>query len=153
MTSNLLIVSGISGMIFPVGHKTPNDRQANLRHSQALESIGLPHTEFFSTAPAVYPEFGSRAESQRKAPDLWAHLCRPLSLRLSVRLCFYSIGRIIMIYTYLIASKANGAKFSDLKRIRTKSVFASSEEKARNALSGLPIVFISRVPIQEERSI
>ncbi|PWI33073.1 hypothetical protein DI392_12250 [Vibrio albus] len=54
-----------------------------------------------------------------------------------------------MIYTYLIASKANGAKFSDLKRIRTKSVFASSEEKARKALSGLPLVFISRIPVKD----
>lgn len=136
-----------SGMITDIGLKTPNDKQANLRHSLDLDSIGNSHSEYIYIAPVVYPKFGSRAESQRKAPDLWATLCRPLSLRLSVRLCLKSIGLLHMIYTFLIANASNRQTITSLRRIRTKSVFANNEIEARNRLAGLPLVFISCLPV------
>lgn len=49
-----------------------------------------------------------------------------------------------MIYTFLIAQKV--CRLADLRRIRTISAFANSEEQARSALAGLPLVFLSRTP-------
>lgn len=49
-----------------------------------------------------------------------------------------------MIYTFAIAGGSR--LLSDFKRIRTVSAFAKSEQEARHALLGLPIVFVSRTP-------
>ncbi len=52
-----------------------------------------------------------------------------------------------MIYTFLIAT--NRGRIADFQRIRTISAFAKSETEARQRLSGLPLVFLSRSPAQE----
>jgi hypothetical protein len=49
-----------------------------------------------------------------------------------------------MIYTFLIAGGVRA--LSDFKRIRTISLVAQSERLAREQLSGLPLVFVSRTP-------
>ncbi len=49
-----------------------------------------------------------------------------------------------MIYTFLITGGYQ--KLSDLKRIRTISTFAQSEQEARHTLLGLPLVFVCRTP-------
>ncbi|MHC6528391.1 host cell division inhibitor Icd-like protein [Vibrio proteolyticus] len=49
-----------------------------------------------------------------------------------------------MIYTFLIAGVVR--TLSGFKRIRTISVVAQSELRARKQLTGLPLVFISRIP-------
>ncbi len=49
-----------------------------------------------------------------------------------------------MIYTFLIA--ATRGRISDINRVRTISAFAKSEQEARDRLSGLPLVFMSRTP-------
>ena len=53
---------------------------------------------------------------------------------------------IIMIYTFLIA--ASRGRIADISRVRTISAFAKSEQEARARLSGLPLVFMSRTPVQ-----
>lgn len=53
----------------------------------------------------------------------------------------------LMIYTFLIAGGCQ--KLSDLKRIRTITVTAQTEAKARKQLLGLPLVFISQSPVME----
>ena len=53
-----------------------------------------------------------------------------------------------MIYTFLIAT--NRGRIADFQRIRTISAFAKSETEARQRLSGLPLVFLSRSPAQEK---
>ena len=52
-----------------------------------------------------------------------------------------------MINTFLIAT--NRGRIADFQRIRTISAFAKSETEARQRLSGLPLVFLSRSPAQE----
>jgi len=47
-----------------------------------------------------------------------------------------------MIYTFLIA--AHRGRIADIPRIRTLSVYATSEAQARANLAGLPLVFLSR---------
>ena len=49
-----------------------------------------------------------------------------------------------MIYTFIVAGGVR--PLFDFKRIRTISTYAQSEQKARHALLGLPIVFVSRTP-------
>ncbi|EKO3494789.1 MULTISPECIES: hypothetical protein [Vibrio] len=49
-----------------------------------------------------------------------------------------------MIYTFIIAGGVR--TLSGFKRIRTISVVAPSELRARKQLTGLPLVFISRMP-------
>lgn len=49
-----------------------------------------------------------------------------------------------MIYTFIIAGGVR--TLSGFKRIRTISVVAQSELRARKQLTGLPLVFISRMP-------
>lgn len=47
-----------------------------------------------------------------------------------------------MIYTFLITARRG--RVADMPRIRTISTYATSEAQARAALSGLPLVFLSR---------
>ncbi|MBY8123067.1 host cell division inhibitor Icd-like protein [Vibrio fluvialis] len=49
-----------------------------------------------------------------------------------------------MIYTFIIAGGVR--TLSGFNRIRTISVVAQSELRARQQLTGLPLVFISRMP-------
>ena len=49
-----------------------------------------------------------------------------------------------MIYTFIVAGGVRA--LSDFKRIRTISTHAKSEQEARHALLGLPLVFVSRTP-------
>ncbi|MBL4288372.1 host cell division inhibitor Icd-like protein [Vibrio fluvialis] len=49
-----------------------------------------------------------------------------------------------MIYTFIIAGGVR--TLSGFNRIRTISVVAQSELRARKQLTGLPLVFISRMP-------
>lgn len=53
-----------------------------------------------------------------------------------------------MIYTFAIAGGSR--LLSDFKRIRTVSAFAKSEQEARHALSGLPLVFVCRTPVKAQ---
>ena len=52
----------------------------------------------------------------------------------------------IMIYTFLIA--ASRGRIADISRVRTISAFAKTEQEARTRLSGLPLIFMSRTPVQ-----
>ncbi len=47
-------------------------------------------------------------------------------------------------FTFLIASSA--CRLADMRRIRTISTVADTEAQARAALTGLPLVFLSRTP-------
>ncbi|MFQ1968105.1 ash family protein [Aeromonas veronii] len=47
-------------------------------------------------------------------------------------------------FTFLIASSA--CRLADMRRIRTISTIADTEAQARSALTGLPLVFLSRTP-------
>ncbi|MFQ2164418.1 ash family protein [Aeromonas hydrophila] len=51
------------------------------------------------------------------------------------------------IFTFLIASSS--CRLVDLSRIRTISAMADTEDQARAALAGLPLVFVSRRPSGE----
>ncbi len=53
-----------------------------------------------------------------------------------------------MIYTFAIAGGSR--LLSDFKRIRTVSAFAKSEQEARHALLGLPLVFVCRTPAKAQ---
>ncbi|WP_217541035.1 ash family protein [Vibrio metschnikovii] len=53
-----------------------------------------------------------------------------------------------MIYTFAIAGGSR--LLSDFKRIRTVSAFAKSEQEARHALLGLPLVFVCRTPTKAQ---
>jgi len=48
-----------------------------------------------------------------------------------------------MIYTFLIANKN---KLADLDNSRKVSVCADTEQQARQALNGLPLLFVSQTP-------
>lgn len=53
-----------------------------------------------------------------------------------------------MIYTFIVAGGVRA--LSDFKRIRTVSTYAQSEQEARHALLGLPLVFVCRTPVKAQ---
>lgn len=118
-----------------------------IKHPQALTK---PRTiRFYSsitgTLPVIRSYLGVWVGSQRKRPH-----CAFLGLAL---LCGYPIRLGLskprikpMIYTFLIAT--NRGRIADFQRIRTISAFAKSETEARQRLSGLPLVFLSRSPAE-----
>ena len=103
------------------------------------------YSSITGTLPVIRSYLGVWVGSQRKRPH-----CAFLGLAL---LCGYPIRlglskpRVIsMIYTFLIAT--NRGRIADFQRIRTISAFAKSETEARQRLSGLPLVFLSRSPAE-----
>lgn len=135
-----------NGSIYLVGLNTPNDKQADLIHPNAMENVGnlAPFFKYtLALLALVYLEFGSRIVSQRKAPVLCAVLHGALYLRLTIRLHMQIyVGTFNMIYTFLIARSEQ--KLSQIKRLRFISAVGNSETEARNSLSGLPLVLVSR---------
>lgn len=119
-----------------------------IKHPQAVtkpRTIRI-YSSITGTLPVIRSYLGVWVGSQRKRPH-----CAFLGLAL---LCGYPIRlglskpRVIsMIYTFLIAT--NRGRIADFQRIRTISAFANSETEARQRLSGLPLIFLSRSPAQE----
>lgn len=88
---------------------------------------------------------GAWVGSQRKRPHC-AFLGLALLCGYPIRLGLFKPRITPMIYTFLIAT--NRGRIADFQRIRTISAFAKSETEARQRLSGLPLVFLSRSPAE-----
>ncbi len=115
------------------------------RHPQAMtkpRTIRL-NSSITGTLPVIYPYLGVWVGSQRKRPHC-AFLGLALSCGYPIRLGLSKPRDFPMIYTFLIT--ANRGRIADFQRIRTISAFAHSETEARNYLSGLSLVFLSRFP-------
>ena len=119
-----------------------------IRHPQAVKTEGkfVSNSPITGTMPVIYPYLGAWVGSLRKRPHC-AFLLSALSCGYPIRLRSYRQKVIQMIYTFLIT--ANRGRIADIQRIRTISAFAKSETEARQRLSGLPLVFLSRSPAQE----
>lgn len=120
------------------------------RHPQAMTYLGqfelstLYRTD--GVSGHVLPVWAAWIGSQRKRPQL-AFLDTHCRAATQSTLVIQNLGTIQMIYTFLIAGGCQ--KLSDLKRIRTITVTAQTEAKARKQLLGLPLVFISQSPVME----
>ena len=119
-----------------------------IRHPQAVKTEGkfVSNSPITGTLPVIYPYLGAWVGSLRKRPHC-AFLLSALLCGYPIRLRSYRQKVIQMIYTFLIT--ANRGRIADFQRIRTISAFAKSETEARQRLSGLPLVFLSRSPAQE----
>ena len=130
-------------------HVALSKRQGRrIKHPQAMTKprTNCTISPIFGLMPEIYSFLGAWVGSQRRRPH-----CAFLGLAL---LCGYPIRlglskpRVIsMIYTFLIAT--NRGRIADFQRIRTISAFAKSETEARQRVSGLPLIFLSRSPAQE----
>ena len=119
-----------------------------IRHPQAVTKPRTIRTSspISGTLPGIYPVLGAWVGSQRKRPHC-AFLGLALLCGYPIRLGLSKPRVIFMIYTFLIAT--NRGRIADFQRIRTISAFANSETEARQRLSGLPLIFLSRSPAQE----
>ena len=119
-----------------------------IKHPQAVtkpRTIRI-YSSITGTLPVIRSYLGVWIGSQRKRPHC-AFLGLALSCGYPSRLGLSKPRVISMIYTFLIAT--NRGRIADFQRIRTISAFAKSETEARQRLSGLPLVFLSRSPAQE----
>ena len=120
-----------------------------IKHPQAVLTNGqlVSHPPITGTLPVIRSYLGAWIGSLRKRP----HCAFPLvgtALRLpGPPLAKNDQWTLQMIYTFLIAT--NRGRIADFQRIRTISAFANSETEARQRLSGLPLIFLSRSPAQE----
>ena len=136
------------GTIQPVTALSKRQRGWRIKHPQAVtrhRKICNP-SPIPGNLPGIYPYLGAWVGSQRKRPHC-AFLGLALSCGYPIRLGLSKPRVISMIYTFLIAT--NRGRIADFQRIRTISAFAKSETEARQRLSGLPLVFLSRSPAQE----
>ena len=116
-----------------------------IKHPLAMNNIGKPAPYFIQYLRVIV----SKTRGQDNEPSgLDRKRSRPLrspmwriALRLVIRLCLNNIGQKTMIYTFLIANKH---KLADLNPNRKISVCADTEHQARQALNGLPLLFVSK---------
>ncbi len=118
-----------------------------IKHPQAVLTNGqlVSHPPITGTLPVIRSYLGVWVGSQRKRPHC-AFLGLALSCGYPIRLGLFKPRITPMIYTFLIAT--NRGRIADFQRIRTISAFAKSETEARQRLSGLPLVFLSRSPAE-----
>ena len=119
-----------------------------IKHPQAVtkpRTIRI-YSSITGTLPVIRSYLGVWVGSQRKRPHC-AFLGLALLCGYPIRLGLSKPRVIFMIYTFLIAT--NRGRIADFQRIRTISAFAKSETEARQRLSGLPLIFLSRSPAQE----
>ena len=119
-----------------------------IKHPQAVtkpRTIRI-YSSITGTLPVIRSYLGVWVGSQRKRPHC-AFLGLALLCGYPIRLGLSKPRVIFMIYTFLIAT--NRGRIADFQRIRTISAFANSETEARQRLSGLPLIFLSRSPAQE----
>jgi hypothetical protein len=118
-----------------------------IKHPQAMtkpRTIRL-YSSITGTLPVIRSYLGAWVGSQRKRPHC-AFLGLALLCGYPIRLGLFKPRITPMIYTFLIAT--NRGRIADFQRIRTISAFAKSETEARQRLSGLPLVFLSRSPAE-----
>ena len=120
-----------------------------IRHPKAVKTIGqsVNHSSIAGSLLAVYTVFGAWVGSLRKRPNCAIPLVGTVLRLPDPPLAKNDQWTLPMIYTFLIAT--NRGRIADFQRIRTISAFAKSETEARQRLSGLPLVFLSRSPAQE----
>lgn len=116
-----------------------------IKHPKAMTDVGkfVPHSLITGFVPVIYSVLGAWIGSQRKRPHC-ACLRRHCFAATRSAYVTHDVGILSMIYTFLIT--ANRGRIAEIQRIRTISVSAASEQAARCALSGLPLVFVSRSP-------
>lgn len=95
--------------------------------------------------PVISKYLGAWVGSLRKRPHC-AFLGLALTCGYPIRLGLSKLRILIMIYTFLIA--ATRGRIADVQRIRTISAVANTETEARERLTGLPLIFMSRTPAQ-----
>ena len=136
------------GTIHPAGGLDTHRQGWRIRHPQAVTELGqlVSIPPISSNLLGIYPYLGAWIGSQRKRPHC-ACLARHCLAATRSAIVSMSYGLPTMIYTFLIAT--NRGRIADFQRIRTISAFAKSETEARQHLSGLPLVFLSRSPAQE----
>ena len=120
-----------------------------IRHPQAVKTNGqsVNHSSIAGVLPAIHSVFGAWVGSLRKRPNCAIPLVGTVLRLPDPPLAKNDQWTLQMIYTFLIT--ANRGRIADIQRIRTISAFAKSETEARQRLSGLPLVFLSRSPAQE----
>ncbi len=120
-----------------------------IRHPHALTDVGkfVSHTSITGIMLVIslfLGKYGSGAKETASPCACLRQHCRAATRSAYVT---HDVGTLIMIYTFLIAT--NRGRIADFQRIRTISAFANSETEARQRLSGLPLIFLSRSPAQE----
>lgn len=117
-----------------------------IKHPQAeSHDENLPSfPETSATAPEVYLVSGHGSGAKEKAPAAPFFVGRCFAATRSA-IVSNTMEITLMIYTFLI-SRADVGRLADLRRIRTISAVADTEQQARSRLAGLPLVFVSRTP-------
>lgn len=117
-----------------------------IRHPQAVNQLRAIHTysPLSGTQPGGYPFLGAWVGSQRKRPHCAFVAERGLAATRST-IALISYGIPFMIYTFLI-QHSRTCRLAELRRIRTISAIADTEQQARSTLAGLPLVCLSRTP-------
>ena len=120
-----------------------------IKHPQAMTDVGkfVSHTSITGIMPVISPFLGKYGSGAKETASPCACLRRHCLAATRSAYVTHDVGILTMIYTFLIAT--NRGRIADFQRIRTISAFAKSETEARQRLSGLPLVFLSRSPAQE----
>ena len=120
-----------------------------IRHPHALTELGksASHSLITDFTPVIYSVFGKHGSGAKETASPCACLARHCLAATRSAYVTHDVGILTMIYTFLIAT--NRGRIADFQRIRTISAFANSETEARQRLSGLPLIFLSRSPAQE----
>ena len=120
-----------------------------IRHPQAMTDVGkfVSHTSITGIMLVISLFLGKYGSGAKETASPCACLRRHCLAATRSAYVTHDVGILTMIYTFLIAT--NRGRIADFQRIRTISAFAKSETEARQRLSGLPLVFLSRSPAQE----
>lgn len=142
-TNNVKVI-----MLNSVGLDTQRHSR-RIRHPLAMNNVGYPAPHF------IYCPRGSVSQIRERdsepsgltanAPVLCAVLHGALSCGLLSAYINLYVGVKTMIYTFLIANKN---KLADLDNSRKVSVCADTEHEARQALNGLPLLFVSKTTVR-----
>ena len=120
------------------------------KHPRAVTHVGKSdtHPPISGTLPGIHPFLGGHGSGAKENASPCACLRERCFAATRSTLRQTHVGTFPMIYTFLIA--AYRGRLADIPRIRTLSVYATSEAQARANLAGLPLVFLSRCPARIE---
>lgn len=111
-------------------------------HQRTVRTI-YPNTGFCQPVFSYPAVFGGMGREPKKTPPLCLPLVWHCLAATRSALHKHQCKALIMLYTFIIAYPcAKKAQLHQLRRVRTISAIANTEQEARAQLSGLPLVFV-----------
>ena len=124
---------------------TTQHQGRRINHPQATDDVGKfsPNSNQTGSVRLIFTCLGPWVGSQRKRSRC-ASLCRRWFAATRSALSHYDIGKLPVIYSFLIAPQS--LRVAELNRIRIVSCYARNLEQARASFAGLPVALLSRKP-------